>query len=56
MTPATIRKQQERQRRKDAGLVRIEAWVKPDDVQAVKLAIALIVDGADVGSLERVTG
>ena len=43
MTPAN-RKAAERQRRKDAGLVRVEFWIRPEDVQAVKLAVALIVD------------
>ena len=36
MTPANERKAAERQRRKDAGLVRCEVWVKPEHVAAVK--------------------
>jgi hypothetical protein len=36
MTPASTRKQQERQRRKDAGLVRCEVWVKPEHVAEVR--------------------
>ena len=36
MTPANERKAAERQRRKDAGLVRVEVWLPPDAVQAFK--------------------
>ena len=36
MTPAKERKAAERQRRKDAGLVRVEVWVKPQLVAHVK--------------------
>lgn len=36
MTPANERKAAERQRRKDAGLVRVEVWVHPQHVQDVK--------------------
>ncbi len=36
MTPANERKAAERQRRKDAGLVRCEVWVHPQHVQAVR--------------------
>jgi phage gp29-like protein len=36
MTPEAFRKQQERQRRKDAGLVRCEVWVKPFHVVSVR--------------------
>ena len=35
MTPAE-RKAAERQRRKDAGLVRCEVWVKPEDVAFIR--------------------
>lgn len=40
MTPATPaeRKAAERQRRKDAGLVLVRVWVKPEHVAAVKAA------------------
>jgi len=41
MTPAE-RKSAERQRRKDAGLVRVEMWVRPEDVAAVKAAVEAI--------------
>ncbi len=41
MTPAE-RKASERQRRKDAGLVRLEMWVNPKDVAAVKAAAEAI--------------
>ena len=30
----------ERQRRKDAGLVRLEVWVKPEQIEAAKKAIS----------------
>jgi len=40
MTPAHERKAAERQRRKDAGLVRIEAWVPQDQAEAIKKIIA----------------
>lgn len=33
---AASRKAAERQRRKDAGLVRCEVWVKPEHVAAIK--------------------
>ncbi len=36
MTPANERKAAERQRRKEAGLVRVEVWVKPEHVVSVK--------------------
>jgi hypothetical protein len=36
MTPAKDRKAAERQRRKDAGLVRCEVWVKPEHVAEIK--------------------
>jgi hypothetical protein len=35
MTPANERKAAERQRRKDAGLVRVEVWVKPEHRAAI---------------------
>ncbi len=35
MTPAKERKAKERQRRKEAGLVRCEVWVKPEHVARV---------------------
>ena len=41
---AAERKQQERQRRKDAGLVRLEVWVKPEQIEAAKKAIAALDD------------
>ena len=41
MTPAE-RKAAERQRRKDAGLVRLEMWVRPEDVAVVKAAVEAI--------------
>ena len=41
MTPAE-RKAAERQRRKDAGLVRLEMWVRPEDVAATKAAVEAI--------------
>jgi hypothetical protein len=39
MTPAE-RKAKERQRRRDAGETLLQVWVKPEDMQAVKNAIA----------------
>jgi len=39
MTPAE-RKAKERQRRKDAGETLVQVWVKPNNLQAVKAAIA----------------
>ncbi len=36
MTPANERKAAERQRRKEAGLVRCEVWVKPEHVELVR--------------------
>ena len=40
MTPAHERKAAERQRRKDAGLVRIEAWVPEDRADEIRRLIA----------------
>ena len=34
--PANTRKAAERQRRKNAGLVRVEVYVKPEDRQAIR--------------------
>jgi hypothetical protein len=45
MTPANERKAAERQRRKDAGLVRLEIWAKPEDVVAIRAAVAAIRAG-----------
>ena len=36
MTPASERKAAERQRRKEAGLVRVEVWVKPERAALIK--------------------
>jgi hypothetical protein len=36
MTPANERKAAERQRRKEAGLVRVEVWVKPEHVASIR--------------------
>jgi hypothetical protein len=44
MTPTATRKAAERQRRKDAGLVRLEVWVKPEQIEAAKKAIAALAD------------
>ncbi len=41
---AAERKAAERQRRKDAGLVRLEVWVKPEQIEAAKKAIAALAD------------
>jgi hypothetical protein len=49
MTPPADRKQQERQRRKDAGLVRLEVWVKPEQIEAAKKAIADLPDSCGGG-------
>jgi len=35
-TTANERKRQERERKRGAGLVRIELWLKPDDAKRVK--------------------
>ena len=43
MTPANERKAAERQRRKDAGLVRCEVWVKPDQVKDVQAFVAKLI-------------
>ncbi len=40
MTPPAQRKAAERQRRKDAGLVRVEAWLRPEEIAALKAFIA----------------
>lgn len=39
MTPANERKAAERQRRKEAGLVRVEVWVKPEHVPQIKALV-----------------
>jgi hypothetical protein len=44
MNDATIRKQQERQRRKDAGLVRFEAWVPADALADARKSVQDVVD------------
>ena len=36
MTPANERKAQERKRKREAGLVPLEVWVKPEHVAAVR--------------------
>lgn len=46
MTP-TERKAAERQRRKDAGLVRCEVWVKPEDVAKVQAFAKGLTDSTD---------
>ena len=51
MTPANKRKAAERQRRKDAGLVRREVWVKPDQVKDLQ---AFVADLAEDDALEAV--
>jgi hypothetical protein len=43
MTPAE-RKAAERQRRKDAGLVRCEVWVKPEHVAEVRAFAEALTD------------
>ena len=40
MTPPAIRKQQERQRRKEAGETLVQVWVTPDKLADVRAAIA----------------
>ena len=40
MTPPAIRKQQERQRRKEAGETLVQVWVPPGKLDAVRMAIA----------------
>ena len=37
-------KQAERQRKKNAGLVRLEVWVRPEQIEAAKKAIAALDD------------
>ncbi len=36
MTPAHERKAKERQAKRDAGLVRVEVWVKMEDVELIR--------------------
>jgi hypothetical protein len=43
MTPPAIRKQQERQRRKEAGERLFQAWVPADKMDACKTAVAEIL-------------
>lgn len=38
-TPAKLRKEAERKRMKERGLKRFEAWVHPDDFEAVRAYI-----------------
>lgn len=47
MTPANERKAAERQRRKDAGLVRVEMWVPAHMADQVKEVVAALVAKAD---------
>ena len=47
MTPAAERKAAERQRRKDAGLVAVTVYVRPEDRQAVRDFVASITPPAD---------
>ena len=39
MTPPATRKANERQRRKDAGQIKLEFWVPADKAEAVKAAV-----------------
>jgi hypothetical protein len=43
MTPPNERKAAERQRRKEAGLVRVEVWVPRDRAKEVAIALAQIL-------------
>ena len=43
MTPPAIRKQQERQRRKEAGERLLQAWVPADKLDECKAAVAAIL-------------
>ncbi len=43
MTPANERKAKERKAKRDAGLVRVEAWVPADKVAAVRAAIEAVL-------------
>lgn len=52
MTPANERKAAERQRRKEAGLVRVEVWVKPEH-RAVILAVAQDVNAGKVLTIQE---
>jgi hypothetical protein len=51
MTPAAIRKQQERQRRKEAGEIRLEFHVPAAKAEAVRAAVAAALDDGEVKQL-----
>lgn len=44
MTPPATRKAKERQRRKDAGQIKLEFWIPADKAEAVKAAVAQALD------------